>query len=154
MRYAVALPCKATGRSLILLIMIISAGPVTTYAQDFFPQQKDNAITIGVATILPGQNLSDNYRSGFNINAGYSRYIKRFTFSANIAYDKLWAKHGVVINRTDPTDVSYTITSPYQTYLGYISGTYNLLETGKTSVYAGFNIGGQFQKPIIVIIKG
>lgn len=133
-------------RRLCLWLLFITAALFNAQAQDFFPQQRNDGIRLGADTQIPGKSLSTNYRSGMGITGSYLKFWGKFTVEAGLSYRKYWAKHGVFIDRANPSNVSYTIISPYQSGVVFISGSYNFMETGKVNVYGGLNAGAAYSK--------
>lgn len=128
----------------LLAIMLLSAISFNARAQNFFPIQTDYGIRAGVDYELPGKNLKDAYKAGLNYNAGFRKFFNDFTLEAVLSYREFKAKYPVQLDDTDPTSIGVGLTSPYRTYLIYISATYNVELTENVKLYGGLNLGGAY----------
>lgn len=130
--------CLLCCRAGLLLIMLLPA--FKTHAQDFFPEQKDYAVSVGTDLELPGKNLSD-YRKAVAANVGIMRLLDRFTVGVNFSYREFSPITPVVVEQIDPAHQSTSTYSSYSTFLFYLSGAYNVSLSEKVKAYGGLNAG-------------
>ena len=142
-------PCKITSQLkfnpvfclLLLAAMLLSAITFKARAKDFFPTQTDFGVRLGLDYELPGKNLKDAYKAGLNYNAGFLFFKDDFTVSANLSYRQFAAKYPQIIDNSDPVNPASSTTSPYSTFLFYLSGTYQIRVASVVKLYGGINMG-------------
>jgi hypothetical protein len=124
--------------AIVFILFVLTA--VKTQAQDFFPEQVDNGLHIGAFYDLPGSKLAD-YKASPGLTIGYVHYFEKVTFSINFAYRSFKPKVPVDVEDIDAAHQSITTTSPFTTYMAYLSLVYNLQLSDRLKAYGGANAG-------------
>lgn len=129
---------------LIVLFFALFAGTFKATAQNFFHEQSDYGIAVGVDYDIPGRNLSDTYKSGLNYNAGFFKYLNKFTVGLGVSYRQFGAKQSTFSDDDGSGNPSVTHISPFSSFAIYGSGVYNILPGQQNKLYIGINVGSYY----------
>jgi hypothetical protein len=64
-------------------------------AQDFFPQQTNYGLRVGIGYELPGNNIIPNFNPALNYSLSIVKYIDPFTIEAGVFYRQFQVKPGI-----------------------------------------------------------
>lgn len=124
----------------VIFLLMITLSAYNAAAQDFFPEQKDYAVSVGTDLELPGKNLSD-YNKAVGANLGFMRLLDKFSVGVNFSYREFNPRMPVVVDQIDAGHQAISTYSTYSTFLFYLSGVYNIPLTERITGYAGLNAG-------------
>lgn len=126
--------------TLSILMLFISAFQAN--AQNFFPEERDYGIAVGVDYDMPRRNLSAEYKPGLNYNASFLKYANDyFTFGATVAFRKFSPKQGMITQPHSDGNIDTTKTSAFSSFGVYATGVYNIQMSQQNKLYIGANLG-------------
>lgn len=124
-----------------LFVVMLFAAAFQANAQNFFPEQRDYGIAVGIDYDMPRRNLSADYKSGLNYNASFLKYGDVFTFGGTVAFRQFSPKMGTVKEVFDDGNIAISKTSALSTFAIYGTGVYNIPMGQQNKLYLGANLG-------------
>lgn len=132
--------CPAFFLPAIFFVMLF-AHTFKANAQNFFPEQRDYGIAVGIDYDIPRKNLSAEYKAGLNYNASFLKYGDIFTFGGTVAFRQFSPKHGDSTVVFNDGNILTTKTSARSTIAIYGTGVYNIPLGQQNKLYIGANLG-------------
>lgn len=135
------MPTQTLQRLALLLFLFTAGFGFKAGAQDFFPEQKDYAVSISAGFELPGKNL-EGYNGGAAYQIGFTRLVNdRFSVGVNMSYREFNPKVASVTYDIDAAHQQTLTYSTYSTFLFYLDAAYVVPLTEKVNFYGGLNLG-------------
>lgn len=131
--------CSAFFLSAFFFVMLFTTA-FQANAQDFFPEQRDYGIAVGIDYDMPRKNLSE-YKAGLNYNASFLKYGDVFTFGGTVAFRQFQPKTGSVTEEFNGDIISTIKYSALSTIGIYATGVYNMQLGQQNRLYIGGNLG-------------